>query len=154
MAETAPMTAWAPHSISVTSRTFGNAPTPPVLLDWMNAAVLASLSGTSKVVPSQGAVQMARTEMEQAQNPTAKSLAEKIKADQTAEISQMQTCLTGRTARSGVPVRGAPDHHTQHPAGPITSLPHPRRGAPRSVACAGRTRCGSSLQRQDPAQSR
>jgi hypothetical protein len=46
------MTAWVPHSISVTSRTFGNAPTPRVLLDWMNAAVLASVSGTSMVVPS------------------------------------------------------------------------------------------------------
>ncbi|MDW5327964.1 DUF305 domain-containing protein [Plantactinospora sp. KLBMP9567] len=44
----------------------------------------------------QGAVQMASTEMEQGQNPAAKSLAEKIKADQTAEISQMRNLLNNR----------------------------------------------------------
>ncbi|MEO3743019.1 DUF305 domain-containing protein [Plantactinospora sp. B5E13] len=44
----------------------------------------------------QGAVQMASTEAQQGQNPAARSLAEKIKADQTAEISQMQSLLNNR----------------------------------------------------------
>jgi uncharacterized protein (DUF305 family) len=44
----------------------------------------------------QGAVQMATTELEQGQNPAAKGLAEKIKADQTTEIGQMQSLLSGR----------------------------------------------------------
>lgn len=44
----------------------------------------------------QGAVQMASTEAQQGQNPAARSLAEKIKADQTAEISQMQSLLNKR----------------------------------------------------------
>jgi uncharacterized protein (DUF305 family) len=41
----------------------------------------------------QGAVQMADTEQQQGQNPGAKALAEKIEADQTAEIQQMQAVL-------------------------------------------------------------
>ncbi|GAA3747030.1 DUF305 domain-containing protein [Plantactinospora mayteni] len=44
----------------------------------------------------QGAVQMATTETAQGQNPAAKRLAEKINADQTAEISQMQNLLNNR----------------------------------------------------------
>ncbi|MER6591360.1 DUF305 domain-containing protein [Micromonospora purpureochromogenes] len=44
----------------------------------------------------QGAVQEATTEIEQGQNRDAKSLAEKIKSDQTAEISQMQNLLKGK----------------------------------------------------------
>ncbi|ROT33490.1 DUF305 domain-containing protein [Micromonospora sp. HM5-17] len=44
----------------------------------------------------QGAVQMATTELEQGQNPAAKNLAEKVKADQTAEIGQMQNLLNSK----------------------------------------------------------
>ncbi|MFY1670158.1 DUF305 domain-containing protein [Plantactinospora sp. WMMB334] len=43
----------------------------------------------------EGAVQMAGTEVEEGQNPAAKSLAEKIRSDQTAEIRQMRNLLTG-----------------------------------------------------------
>ncbi|MGX7671205.1 DUF305 domain-containing protein [Plantactinospora sp. DSM 117369] len=44
----------------------------------------------------QGAVQMSDTELQQGQNPAAKDLAAKIKADQTAEIGQMRSMLSGK----------------------------------------------------------
>ena len=44
----------------------------------------------------QGAVQAATTEIQQGQNRAAKSLAEKVKTDQTAEIAQMQNLLKGK----------------------------------------------------------
>jgi hypothetical protein len=46
-------TAWVPTSIRVINRTFGNAPPPLRLRDWMNAARLVSLSGTSSMLASQ-----------------------------------------------------------------------------------------------------
>jgi hypothetical protein len=51
--KTASMTAWVPHSISCSIRTFGNAPRPRVLLEAMNPCLLAGLSGTSSMVASQ-----------------------------------------------------------------------------------------------------
>jgi uncharacterized protein (DUF305 family) len=41
----------------------------------------------------QGAIEMARTEQADGQNPEAKTLAENIAADQTAEITEMQSLL-------------------------------------------------------------
>ncbi len=43
---------WVPHSISCSSRTFGNAPRPRVLREAIDAAWLAGLSGTSSRVAS------------------------------------------------------------------------------------------------------
>ena len=42
----------------------------------------------------QGAIEMAMTEQREGKNPEAKTLAEKIAADQTAEINQMQDLLS------------------------------------------------------------
>ena len=47
------MTAWVPHSISCSSRTFGYAPRPRLLREVRNPAWLAGLSGTSSMVASQ-----------------------------------------------------------------------------------------------------
>jgi hypothetical protein len=45
-------TAWVPHSTSPTRRTCGNAPGPRPPPGRPNAATLAGVSGTSRVVPS------------------------------------------------------------------------------------------------------
>ena len=47
------------------------------------------------IVHHEGALEMANTEQQQGQNPAAKALAEKIHADQTAEIGRMRSLLGG-----------------------------------------------------------
>ncbi|WP_174188049.1 DUF305 domain-containing protein [Nocardia barduliensis] len=49
---------------------------------------------TMMIEHHQGAIQMAQTELAQGANPDAKALAQRIIADQQAEIQQMQTLLT------------------------------------------------------------
>jgi uncharacterized protein (DUF305 family) len=102
--EPVPSTSTAGHGMhGGTHRASPSAEMPGMMTD-QDMAALEQASGNEfekmflemMIRHHQGAVQMADTEIDEGQNPGAKGLAEKIKADQNAEIAQMQNLLKGK----------------------------------------------------------